>query len=192
MRKSKMDRDESRDVSEKIALGMLKGTGKLTGEAVYDSRLFNQSSGMDSGFGAEDDYTAYNRPLFNRGEGEGIYRPKGNDSDVYGTAEEQIAKLSSSTSKFRPDKGFKGADGGAGNGPRDAPVQFEKSKEADPYRRGNSSPPRRGGRDDSRDRGNHRRRDDDSDSDRGGRSRRRDVDSPSPRNKRTRHGSDDD
>ena len=45
MRKNKVDRDEGRDVSEKIALGMLKGTAKLTGESMYDSRLFNQSSG---------------------------------------------------------------------------------------------------------------------------------------------------
>ena len=32
-----MDRDEGRDVSEKIALGMHKGSGKLSGEAMYDS-----------------------------------------------------------------------------------------------------------------------------------------------------------
>ena len=48
MRKNKVDRDEGRDVSEKIALGMLKGTAKLTGESMYDSRLFNQSSGIHS------------------------------------------------------------------------------------------------------------------------------------------------
>ena len=49
MRKNKVDRDDGRDVSEKIALGMLKGTGKLTGESLYDSRLFNQSSGERRG-----------------------------------------------------------------------------------------------------------------------------------------------
>ena len=129
-----MERDENRDVSEKIALGMLKGTSKLQGDSVYDSRLFNQSSGMDAGFGAEDEYNTYSRPLFDRGEGGSIYRPKKSDSDVYGDAEAQLAKLTN-TSRFRPDKGFQGAEGGGDSGPRDAPVQFEKAKEFDPYDR---------------------------------------------------------
>ena len=68
-RKNKDERDEGRDISEKIALGMLKSTGTLSGDAVYDSRLFNQSSGISSGFGAEDDYSVYSKPLFNRTEG---------------------------------------------------------------------------------------------------------------------------
>lgn len=80
MRKNKVDRDEGRDISEKIALGMLKGTGKLTGESVFDSRLFNQSAGLDSGFGAEDEYNTYSRPLFDRGEASSIYRPKRSDT----------------------------------------------------------------------------------------------------------------
>ena len=129
-----MDRDENRDVSEKIALGMLKGTSKLSGESIYDSRLFNQSSGMDSGFGAEDEYNTYTRPLFDRGEGQSVYRPKKADSDIYGDAEAQLAKLAN-TSRFRPDKGFQGAEGNTGAGPRDAPVQFEKARESDPYDR---------------------------------------------------------
>ncbi len=144
-----MDRDEGRDVSEKIALGMLKGTNKLQGESIYDSRLFNQSSGMDAGFGAEDDYNTYTRPLFDRGEGESIYRPKKSDSDVYGDAEAQLAKLSN-TNRFRPDKGFKGAEGGSDGGPRDAPVQFEKAKEVDPYDRKDRERERVGGREDAR------------------------------------------
>lgn len=36
-----------------------------------------------------------------------------------------MAKLSD-TSRFKPDKGFKGAEGGVHAGGRDAPVQFEK------------------------------------------------------------------
>jgi SNW domain-containing protein 1 len=130
MRKNKVDRDEGRDISEKIALGMLKGTGKLTGESMYDSRLFNQSSGMDAGFGAEDEYTTYSKPLFERAEAANtIYRPKNDAGDVYGDVDTQLNKLSD-TSRFRPDKGFKGADAVSGGaGPRDAPVQFEKAKE---------------------------------------------------------------
>ena len=30
----------------------------------YDQRLYNQSEGMSSGFGAEDGYTVYDKPLF--------------------------------------------------------------------------------------------------------------------------------
>lgn len=124
MRKSKMEREENRDISEKIALGIHKAS-KLTGESMFDSRLFNQSSGMDSGFGNDDEYNAFSKPLFDRGEASTIYRPKKNDSDVYGDAEAQLAKLSD-TSRFKPDKGFKGAEGGVGAGGRDAPVQFER------------------------------------------------------------------
>jgi SNW domain-containing protein 1 len=91
-RKNKLDRDSERDVSEKIALGMHTGSGKLSGEAMYDSRLFNQSAGLDQGFGAEDEYNTYSKPLFEgRGETQSIYRPRQDDSDVYGSAEEQVS-----------------------------------------------------------------------------------------------------
>jgi len=129
-RKNKVDRDGERDISEKIALGQFKGSGKVSGEALYDSRLFNQSSGMDSGFGADDEYNTYSKPLFDRGEAASIYRPKRDDADVYGDVDTQMAKLSD-TSKFKPDKGFKGTDGGRSGGARDAPVQFEKAD--DPF-----------------------------------------------------------
>jgi hypothetical protein len=42
-----------------------------------------------------------------------------------------MSKLSD-TSKFKPDKGFKGAEGGGHAGGRDAPVQFEKAQK-DPF-----------------------------------------------------------
>eukprot|EP01041_Mallomonas_annulata_P011667 gene11667-24437_t len=130
MRLGKVDRDDNRDVSEKIALGMLRGSAKLTGEAMYDSRLFNQSAGMDSGFGAEDEYSTYSKPLFDRGEGgSSVYRPKRDDVEVYGDVDTQMAKLSD-TSRFKADKdrGFKGTEGGGQKGGmgRDAPVQFER------------------------------------------------------------------
>ena len=89
-RKSKVDRDAGRDVSERIALNMHRGTGQLTGEAMYDSRLFNQSAGMDQGFGAEDEYNTYSKPLFDRGEVASVYRPKRDDADMYGDADAQV------------------------------------------------------------------------------------------------------
>ena len=59
----------------------------------YDSRLFNQSAGMDSGFGAEDEYNTYSKPLFDKGEASSVYRPKRDDGDVYGDAESQVYHL---------------------------------------------------------------------------------------------------
>lgn len=138
MRKNKIDRDAGRDISEKIALGMLKaGPGQLSGEALFDSRLFNQSAGLDAGYGAEDDYGVYSKPLFDRGAESTIYRPKRDDSEIYGDADTQLTKLKD-TSRFQPDKGFQGTDGAPRGGTRSAPVQFEKaestrSRHEDPY-----------------------------------------------------------
>lgn len=171
MRKNKVDRDEGRDISEKIALGMLKGTGgKLTGESMYDSRLFNQSAGMDAGFGAEDDYNTYTKPLFDRAEADSVYRPKQSAEDMYGDADTQMKQLSD-TSRFRADKGFRGTEASAAGGKRDAPVQFEKAetdggdrdsgrRESDRSRGDRDRDSHRGShRDDSRDRGRSDRRD---------------------------------
>ena len=121
--------EEERDVSEKIALGVHTGTGGLAGEV--DSRLYNQSGGFDSGFGAEDDYNTYSKPLFERqhaAASASIYRPTRGESD-YANADEQYDKLKAgASSKFAPNKGFAGAEGGMDMqaGPRTAPVQFEK------------------------------------------------------------------
>eukprot|EP00816_Leptocylindrus_hargravesii_P004023 CAMPEP_0196802144 /NCGR_PEP_ID=MMETSP1362-20130617/1823_1 /TAXON_ID=163516 /ORGANISM="Leptocylindrus danicus, Strain CCMP1856" /LENGTH=546 /DNA_ID=CAMNT_0042173361 /DNA_START=13 /DNA_END=1649 /DNA_ORIENTATION=+ len=64
--------EDERDVSEKIALGQHTGTG---GGGV-DQRLYSQEggAGMDSGFGAEDEYNAYSKPLFENVAGS-IYKP---------------------------------------------------------------------------------------------------------------------
>jgi len=118
-----------RDVSEKIALGVHTGSGGGTGGGV-DGRLYNQSAGLDSGFGADDEYNTYSKPMFDR-EGvtsSSIYRPTRGENAM--DADEQYSKLKSgATSRFQPDKGFKGADGGStmpSGGARNAPVQFEK------------------------------------------------------------------
>ena len=117
-----------RDVSEKIALGVHTGSGG--GMGGVDGRLYNQAAGMDSGFGAEDEYNTYSKPMFDRDgvSSSSIYRPSRGEAAV--DADEQFAKLQAgATAKFQPDKGFAGAEGGGGpmaNGPRNAPVQFEK------------------------------------------------------------------
>ena len=64
-------REQNRDISEKVALGLAKPTQNK--ETMYDSRLFNQSSGFDSGFN-EDQH--YDKPLFAAHDAiNSIYRP---------------------------------------------------------------------------------------------------------------------
>lgn len=131
MRKGKLDRDGERDISEKIALGMHVGSAKLTGDEVYDSRLFNQGGGVEAGFGGEDEYNVYNKALFDKGAGSSIYRPRGDvgvgglDEDGGADAEAQYKKIANAD-KFRPDRGFAGADYHGGGQARDKPVQFER------------------------------------------------------------------
>ena len=132
--KKKRRLENDRDVSEKVALGTHTGGGG--GAGGVDSRLYSQSAGLSSGFGADDEYNAYSRPMFDR-EGvtsSSIYRPS-RDATAE-DADAQCDKLKrGATGKFVPDKGFGGAEGdkrgvggvSAGGVARTAPVQFEKS-----------------------------------------------------------------
>lgn len=127
-KRSKLERNKDRDVSEKIALGL--PTGAPSQDSLFDQRLFNQSKGLDSGFqGGEDDmYTVYDKPWrTGGGAADKIYRPSKNlDKDIYGDDVEKLIK----TNKFQPDRGFSGADQAP---TRDGPVQFEKDTEEDPF-----------------------------------------------------------
>lgn len=120
-KRSKLTRDKDRDISEKIALGMAKVSG---GEALYDQRLFNQETGMNAGMGAEDAYNLYDKPLFT--DRSDVYRGKGNaregeDTDV-------------DTAKFKPTKGFTGADYSNKDASGKGTVEFEvDQQEADPF-----------------------------------------------------------
>lgn len=122
-KKSKLTRDRERDIGEKMALGMANvNTG---GEVMYDQRLFNQEHGMAAGFGEEDSYNLYDKPLF-ADRGTSLYRARGSE------AQDDVAALR--TEKFRPDKGFQGAEGDGAAGPRSGPVEFERKEvEADPF-----------------------------------------------------------
>ena len=137
-KKGKLARDDDRDVSEKIALGQLSGKGAKSDGGLYDARLFNQSQGMDAGFGAEEDYNIYSKALADRTQASSIYRPKSSkDSELYGDAEAQMQELKkSATERFRPDTDFAGIDrddpGGTTQARRSGPVQFEKELE-DPF-----------------------------------------------------------
>lgn len=125
-KRSKLQRDKERDISEQIALGL--ASAPPSQEAMFDQRLFNQSKGLDSGFAGDDDgYNVYDKAWRREGStANAIYRPSKNvDRDVYGDDLEKLVQ----TSRFQPDKGFAGADRGQR---RDGPVQFEKEEE-DPF-----------------------------------------------------------
>jgi len=126
-KKAKLEKERERDIGEKIALGLHVGTRRLSGESQFDNRLFNQSAGLDAGFGHEEDYTVYSKPLFDRGEAASIYRPK--KTDEFSGNQDEVYNRLANTERFKPDKGFKGADDIA---PREGPVQFER-EELDPF-----------------------------------------------------------
>ena len=126
-----MAREQNRDISEKVALGLAKPTQNK--ETMYDSRLFNQSSGFDSGFNEDQ---AYDKPLFAAQEAANrIYRPTVNqdDADEEGAADaamDRIGKQNRFEALGKAKQGFKGAEGGS---EREAgPVMFEKDKD-DPF-----------------------------------------------------------
>ncbi|KAF9366326.1 mRNA splicing protein [Mortierella sp. NVP85] len=122
-----MARAEGRDISEKIALGLAKPTQSK--DSMYDSRLFNQSSGLDSGFKDDEAYSVYDKPMFMH-TGSSIYRPKrsgdGGNEDV-GNEDDITRALASDRfgSAGISARGFKGAEGGRST-QRDGPVAFEK------------------------------------------------------------------
>jgi SNW domain-containing protein 1 len=124
-KKSKTARDGERDISEKVALGQAQPTST---EAMYDQRLFNQSSGLDTGFADEDDYTAYDKPLFADRTAQSIYNVKEAALEEEG-AEKAAAEDGSKKNEVdkvlsrAPHRGFEGAEKKAA---RTKPVEFEK------------------------------------------------------------------
>ncbi|KAL4777978.1 SKIP/SNW domain-containing protein [Aspergillus varians] len=124
-----MAREQNRDISEKVALGLAKPT--QSSETMWDSRLFNQTSGMSTGFNEDN---PYDKPLFAAQDAiNSIYRPKAQaDFDDEADAEGEMSKLERS-SRFevlgKAKEGFRGA---ADAEERSGPVQFEKDT-ADPF-----------------------------------------------------------
>lgn len=117
-----MAREQGRDISEKIALGLAKPTQQA--ESMYDSRLFNQSSGFDSGINEDN---PYDKPLFAAQDAiSSIYRPSQN-MDEYedeGAGDREMAKIQK-TSRFGEVLGkgtFKGAGDAEVSTPRCYPL----------------------------------------------------------------------
>lgn len=124
-KRSKLERQRERDISEQIALGMANPRVNAT-EVQFDQRLFNQSKGVASGFGDDEDYAVYDKPWRSAQATQSIYRPsKSTDNDIYGDDLEQLSK-----NRFVPDKEFSGVDRSS---KRDGPVQFEKQDDDDPF-----------------------------------------------------------
>ncbi|RYC59031.1 hypothetical protein CHU98_g7177 [Xylaria longipes] len=118
-----MAREQNRDISEKIALGLAKPTAQA--ESMYDSRLFNQSSGFDSGFNEDN---PYDKPLFAAQDAiNSIYRPSQNmeDFDDEAAGDKEMAKIQK-TSRFGEALGRGTFKGAADAEAREGPVQFER------------------------------------------------------------------
>ena len=121
-------RQQNRDISEKIALGLAKPT--LSKESMLDSRLFNQES-LSGNFADDDAYNLYDRPLFHGSSAAAaIYKARGNitegnEESFGGGTEEGIGKALDND-RFglgAPRVGFEGA---SEQEVREGPVQFEK------------------------------------------------------------------
>ncbi|EDV20286.1 uncharacterized protein TRIADDRAFT_51016 [Trichoplax adhaerens] len=122
-KRSKLERQRDRDISEKIALGMPANV--KSDEGMYDQRLFNQAEGVGSGFAEDDAYNVYDKP-WKKTSASSIYRPSKNlDKDIYGDDLDSLVK----TKRFAADTEFQGTDH---NLQRDGPVQFEKDED-DPF-----------------------------------------------------------
>jgi SNW domain-containing protein 1 len=112
-----MAKEQGRDISEKVALGLAKPTASA--ESMYDSRLFNRESGFASGFN-EDQH--YDKPLFAAQEAlNSIYRPKLAQEDEGEGADETYERIK----KSKRFDGFKDAKFAE---ERDGPVQFERDR----------------------------------------------------------------
>lgn len=104
-----MAREQNRDISEKVALGLAKPT--QSSETMWDSRLFNQTSGMQAGFNEDN---PYDKPLFAAQDAiNSIYRPRAQaDADDEDAGEGEMSKLEK-TNRFevlgRAKEGFRGA-----------------------------------------------------------------------------------
>ncbi|WPG98263.1 Pre-mRNA-processing protein 45 [Acrodontium crateriforme] len=123
-----MAREQGRDMSEKVALGLAKPTQSK--ETMYDSRLFNQSSGFAAGFNEDQ---PYDKPLFaERDALNSIYRPSvGEDDDDGGETLDTIQNTKRFETLGRaPKEGFKGTETAE---PRSGPVMFERDRGDDPF-----------------------------------------------------------
>ncbi|KAI6005778.1 pre-mRNA-processing protein 45 [Pisolithus albus] len=127
-------RQQNRDISEKVALGLAKPT--ISKESMLDSRLFNRES-LNNSFGDDDGYALYDRPLFHGStaaaaiyKARGNIGPEGGTEEAFGGGTEEGIGKALDNDRFglgRPRVGFEGANE---QEVREGPVQFEKDKDS--------------------------------------------------------------
>lgn len=121
-------RQQNRDISEKIALGLAKPT--MSKESMLDSRLFNQES-LSGNFADDESYNLYDRPLFHGSSAAAaIYKARGNinegnEESFGGGTEEGIGKALTND-RFGLGQARVGFEGANEQEVREGPVQFEK------------------------------------------------------------------
>ena len=121
-------RQQNRDISEKIALGLAKPT--LSKESMLDSRLFNQES-LSGSFGDEESYGLYDKPLFHGSSAAAaIYKARGNitegDEESFGGGTEEGIGRALDNDRFGLGQAQIGFEGAREQEVREGPVQFEK------------------------------------------------------------------
>lgn len=92
-KRSKLQKERERDISEQIALGMPAKTN-VSGDSQFDQRLFNTTGGMGQGFVDDEAYNVYDKP-WREGSSVGthLYRPSKNlDKEIYGDDLQKIVK----------------------------------------------------------------------------------------------------
>ncbi|KAI5900494.1 uncharacterized protein SCHCODRAFT_02608068 [Schizophyllum commune H4-8] len=121
-------RQQNRDISEKVALGIAKPT--LSKESMLDSRLFNQES-LPGSFGDEESYSLYDRPLFHGSTAAAaIYKARANiggeDAEQFGGGTEEGIGKALEADRFGLGPTRVGFEGANEQEVREGPVQFEK------------------------------------------------------------------
>ena len=109
-----------RDISETVALGLMKPTKQ---ETMYDERLFNRTSGMNSGFSGEDAYNIYDKPLFKQSQSK-TFVPKRDKNEMVGGVERQGIE------DLVKNRGFSGTEA---TGDKSGPVRFKKYEQDDVF-----------------------------------------------------------
>ncbi|KAF9527015.1 SKIP/SNW domain-containing protein [Crepidotus variabilis] len=121
-------RQQNRDISEKVALGLAKPT--MSKESMLDSRLFNQES-LSGNFADDDAYNLYDKPLFHGSTAAAaIYKARGNiqegNEESFGGGTEEGISKALDNDRFALGRARVGFEGAADQEVREGPVQFEK------------------------------------------------------------------
>ncbi|TIB77147.1 hypothetical protein E3Q22_03184 [Wallemia mellicola] len=131
-RAKQLAREQNRDISEKVALGLAKPT--LSKEAMFDSRLYNQEK-LGTSFGDDESYNLYDKPLFHGSSAAAaIYKHRNQDGDdelVGGGTEEGVDNALKNDRFNLGANATKGFEGAELQEAREGPVEFEK--DVDPF-----------------------------------------------------------